>query len=148
MAQRALEDLRQKLLARLDALNKKRGQFQDLNSFIEFRNAAGVQKGKSVDLNGFRRALKQFDCPGRHDDRIVRKAFSTLTRQDQNSSTNDKAITFNHVSQRHTATVIHFSLSLNACSQHFFMIYLIISTCDPATVQKVVCYPGCQRRTP
>ena len=100
-----LEDLRQKLLSRLDALNKKRGQFQNLNSFIEFRNAAGVQKGKSVDFNGFKKALNQFDCPGRHNDSIVQKAFGILTRKDQNVSTNDLSITFNHVSER-LATLI------------------------------------------
>ena len=99
MAKNMLEDLRQKLLSRLDVLNKRRGRFQDKNAFAEFRNAAGAEKGKHVDYEGFKRAVRQFDCPGNESDRLMRKAFSVLTRKDGMANTNDKAIAFSHVSK-------------------------------------------------
>ena len=98
MAHTLLENLRQKLLGRLDALDKKRGRFQDVNAFGEFRNAAGAQKGKPVDFEGFRRAVRQFDCPGYQNDKLLHRAFGLLTRQDGKAASNDKAITFGHVS--------------------------------------------------
>eukprot|EP00946_MAST-07B_sp_MAST-7B-sp1_P002588 g2588.t1 len=93
------ENLRQKLLSRLDALNKRRGRFQVKNAFSEFRNAAGAQKGIRIDYEGFKRAVRQFDCPGQGSDRLMQQAFSILTRQDGLASTNDNEITFNHVSE-------------------------------------------------
>ena len=94
-----LENLRQKILSRLDALNKRRGQFQDTNAWREFRNAAGAQKGNVVDYKGFKTALRQFDCPGNQIDPLTQQAFSILTRQDGNTNSDDKAITLSHVSK-------------------------------------------------
>ena len=94
MAHVLLENLRSKLLARLDSVSKKRGQFQDVNAFIEFRNASGVEKGEQVNLKNFKQALQQFDCS--FNDDTSRQAFGILTRQDNRSKTDDVAITFNH----------------------------------------------------
>jgi len=96
MAHRLLEDLRCKLLARLDSLNKKRGQFQDVNCFIEFRNASGVPQGEPVDLVCFERALRQFDVDGSNKKSLMKSAFSLLTRKDDRGITDDTSITFNH----------------------------------------------------
>jgi hypothetical protein len=96
MSSKILEDLRFKLLARLDSLNKKRGQFQDINAFIEFRNASGVQPGNPVNLDRFSIALKQLDVNGATNKAHVSAAFSKLTRIDHRSKTDDVAITFNH----------------------------------------------------
>ena len=95
-AHKLLEDLRYKLLARLDSLSKKRGQFQDINAFIEFRNASGVPQGDPVDLICFERALRQFDVTGSSNAALAKKAFSILTKKDSRDRTNDTAITFNH----------------------------------------------------
>ena len=97
MAHKMLENLRQKLLGRLDSLNKMRGQFQEANAFREFRNAASAQKGQPVDYERFRRAVQQFDCPGNRNDKLMRRAFGLLSRQDGKADSNDKAITFGHV---------------------------------------------------
>ena len=79
MAHRLLEDLRCKLLARLDSLNKKRGQFQDVNCFIEFRNASGVPQGEPVDLVCFERALRQFDVDGSNKKSLVKSEIFFVT---------------------------------------------------------------------
>ena len=98
MAHKLLEDLRSKLLARLDAVKKRRGAFQDVNAFVEFRNAAGVEPGKPIGYDGFVRALRQFGIKGAQNARLSKRAFHFLSTADGKANTDDIKVTFNHVS--------------------------------------------------
>ena len=95
-----LLDLVAKLRAKLVAQSKAghTGSFEDINCFLVFRKASGVERGMSIDVVAFMRALTVLGVA--HTENTARTAFGILLSMDDSHALSEcnTGLEFRHVS--------------------------------------------------
>ena len=96
-AHAVLFDIVAKLRAILAAESKvgHTGSFEDINAFVAFRKASGVERGVPIDAVAFRKALTTLGIT--HSKKLASVAFGILLSMDGNAQTNpDNNLQFRH----------------------------------------------------
>lgn len=70
-----------------------KGSFEDINAFVVFRKASGVDRGRSIDMPAFCTALTNLDV--KHDENLASEAYQILLSMDGGGG---KTLEFRHVS--------------------------------------------------